>query len=151
MGFMQVMAKGEWKKLPTFWERARAVMLLGQQYTVAFSGLVLPLAILSAVLANLPVLVVILAFLPLIPSILTLGFEVLILKEFGRDIGVRIGVTDCAWLVMCTPFYQLMLAYAALRAVVKYYQGNFAWEKTSHAGAHLDSVLRHSVELDKAA
>ena len=28
LGFMQVMAKGEWKKLPTFWERARAVMLL---------------------------------------------------------------------------------------------------------------------------
>ena len=60
LGFMQVMAKGEWKKLPTFWERARAVMLLGQQYTVAFSGLVLPLAVLSAVMGNLPVLVVIL-------------------------------------------------------------------------------------------
>jgi cellulose synthase/poly-beta-1,6-N-acetylglucosamine synthase-like glycosyltransferase len=151
LGFMQVMAKGEWKKLPTFWERARAVMLLGQQYTVAFSGLVLPLAILSAVLGNLPALVVILAFLPLIPSILTLGFEVLILKEFGHDIGVRIGVRDCGWLVLCTPFYQLMLAYAALRAVVKYYQGNFAWEKTSHAGAHLDSVRLHSAELSRAA
>lgn len=151
LGFMQVMAKGEWKKLPTFWERVRAVTLLGQQYTVAFSGLVLPLAILSAVLSDLPVLVVILAFLPLIPSILTLGFEVLILKEFGRDIGVRIGVRDCVWLVMCTPLYQLMLAYAALRAVAKYYQGNFAWEKTSHAGAHLDTPLPQSVELEKAA
>jgi hypothetical protein len=44
-----------------------------------------------------------------------------------------------------------MLAYAALRAVVKYYQGNFAWEKTSHAGAHLDTPLPQSVELEKAA
>jgi short subunit fatty acids transporter len=118
---------------------------------VAFSGLVLPLAILSAVLGNLPVLVVIVAFVPLIPSILTLGFELLILKEFGRDIGVRIGVRDYVWLVVCTPFYQLMLAYAALRAVVKYYQGNFAWEKTSHAGAHLDTPLLQSRELEKAA
>lgn len=138
LGFMQVMAKGEWKKLPTFWERARAVLLLGQQYTVAFSGLVLPLAVLSAVLGNLPVVVVILAFLPLIPSILTLCFEMLILVEFGRDIGVKIRARDCLWLVVCTPFYQMLLAYSSLRAVVKYYQGNFAWEKTSHAGAHLD-------------
>ena len=125
-------------------ERARAVMLLGQQYTVAFSGLVLPLAVLSAVMGNLPVLVVILAFLPLIPSILTLGFEILILKEFGRDIGVKITVWDCVWLVVCTPLYQLMLAYSSLRAVVKYNQGNFAWEKTSHAGAHLDAPLLQS-------
>ena len=35
--------------------------------------------------------------------------------------------------------YQLMLAYSSLRAVVKYNQGNFAWEKTSHVGAHLDT------------
>ena len=151
LGFMQVMAKGEWKKLPTFWERARAVMLLGQQYTVAFSGLVVPLAVLSAVMGNLPVLVVILAFLPLIPSILTLGFEILILLEFGRDIGVKITVWDCLWLVVCTPLYQMMLAYSSLRAVVKYYQGNFAWEKTSHAGAHLDAPILPTMDLERAA
>jgi len=94
---------------------------------------------------------VILAFLPLIPSILTLGFEILILVEFGRDIGVKITVWDCLWLVLCTPLYQMMLAYASLRAVVKYYQGNFAWEKTSHAGAHLDAPLLPSAALEHAA
>jgi len=145
LGFMQVMAKGEWKKLPTFYERSRAVVLLGQQYTVAFSGLVLPLAVLSAVLGNLPALVVVLSFLPLIPSILTMCFEILILVEFGHDLGIKIGFRDCAWLVLCTPLYQMLLAYSSLRAVVKYYQGNFAWEKTKHAGAHL-GVPRLEVE-----
>jgi cellulose synthase/poly-beta-1,6-N-acetylglucosamine synthase-like glycosyltransferase len=151
LGFMQVMAKGEWKKLPTRWERARAVLLLGQQYTVAFSGLVLPLAVLSAVLGNLPVLVVMLAFLPLIPSILTLCFEILILIEFGHDLSIKIGIRDCAWLVLCTPLYQVLLAYSSLRAVAKYYQGNFAWEKTSHAGAHLDLPLLQPADLEKGA
>lgn len=151
LGFMQVMAKGEWKKLPTFWERARAVVLLGQQYTVAFSGLVLPLAVLSALLGNLPVVVVIAAFLPLIPSILTLCFEILILVEFGHDIGVKITLRDCVWLAVCTPLYQMLLAYSSLRAVVKYYQGNFAWEKTSHAGAHIDIPLLQPTDLEKAA
>ena len=44
-----------------------------------------------------------------------------------------------------------MLAYSSLRAVVKYNQGNFAWEKTSHAGAHLDAPLLQSGELEKVA
>lgn len=151
LGFMQVMAKGEWKKLPTFWGRVRAIMLLGQHYTVAFSGLVFPLAVLSATVGNLPVPVVILAFLPLIPSLLTLSFEILILKEFGRDLAIRIGVWDCIWLVLCTPLYQLLLAYSSLRALIRYFQGNFEWEKTTHVGAHLQPSLRQPVELEKAS
>ena len=39
--------------------------------------------------------------------------------------------------MVCTPFYQLLLAIAALRAVVKYVGQDFRWEKTAHSGAHL--------------
>jgi cellulose synthase/poly-beta-1,6-N-acetylglucosamine synthase-like glycosyltransferase len=139
LGFMQVFAKGEWRKLPTFPERFRAVWLLGQQHTVAFAGLALPLAIASAVLGHLPVLAVLLAFLPLVPTLLTIGFEALILHEFGRDIGVRIRIIDYVWLILSTPAYQVLLAAASLRAVFKYHAGNFQWEKTRHVGAHLDA------------
>ena len=138
LGFMQVMAKGEWRNLPTRSERARALWLLSQQYAAAFSGIVLPLAVITAVLGNLPVLVVLLSFLPLMTAIMTLGFEVLILHEFGRDMGARVGLRDYVWLVLSTPFYQVLLAIAAVRAVVKYVRGNFSWEKTAHVGAHLE-------------
>jgi cellulose synthase/poly-beta-1,6-N-acetylglucosamine synthase-like glycosyltransferase len=139
LGFMQVMAKGDWKRLPTVAERVRAFVLLGQQYMVAFSGLVLPLAIGSAIIGNLPVVAVLLAFLPLVPTILTLSFEALILHEFGRDVGIRIRVTDYAWLIVSTPLYQTLLAFSSLRALCKFYAGNFYWEKTRHVGAHLES------------
>ena len=51
---------------------------------------------------------------------------------------------DRAWdylrLVISTPFYQLVLAFAAVRALVKFNRQDFRWEKTSHSGAHLDYV-----------
>lgn len=138
LGFMQVLAKGEWRKLPTRWDRTRAVMLLAQQFNTAFSGLVLPLAVVSIVVGHLPVIVVILAFIPLVPSVLSLVFEMLALHEFGKDLGIKVTVLDQIWLVVSTPPYQILLAVSSLRAVVKYIRDDFHWEKTSHVGAHID-------------
>lgn len=140
LGFMQVMAKGEWRKLPTRRQRVRALWLLSQQYTVAFAGLVLPLAVASAIIGGLPILAVLIAFAPLAPALMTIAFEIIVLHEFGRDLQVRIRALDYVWLVVSTPFYQLLLAAASLRAVGKYWSGNFSWEKTSHVGAHLEEA-----------
>jgi glycosyltransferase XagB len=137
LGFMQVLAKGEWRTLPGFWDRAQAAWLLMQQYTVAFAGLVFPLAILTVVFSDLPDVVVLISFLPLIPTTLTLVFEVLILHEFGRDLNLRVRARDYVWLVLCTPFYQALLSYSSLRACHKYMTHDFGWEKTSHQGAHV--------------
>lgn len=137
LGFMQVLAKGEWRALPGFWARAQAAWLLMQQYTVAFAGLVFPLAVLTAVFSGLPDVVVLLSFLPLIPTTLTLVFEVLILHEFGRDLQIRVRTWDYVWLLLCTPFYQALLSYSSLRACQKYLTHDFGWEKTGHQGAHV--------------
>ena len=59
------------------------------------------------------------------------------LREFGQDHGFRIRLRDYAILVIGTPAYQLVLAFSAMRAYVKYRGGDFRWEKTSHAGNHL--------------
>jgi glycosyltransferase XagB len=137
LGFMQVLAKGEWRRLPASWDRAQAAWLLMQQYTVAFAGLVFPLAILTAVLSDLPDVVVLISFLPLIPTTLTLAFEILILREFGRDLDLPVRARDYLWLVLCTPLYQALLSYSSLRACHKYLTRDFGWEKTSHEGAHV--------------
>ncbi|HEY5980533.1 MAG TPA: glycosyltransferase [Microlunatus sp.] len=138
LGFMQVLRKGEWRQLPTRAERVRAVWLLAQQFSCAFAGLVLPLAVTGAVVSDSPVLVVLIAFLPLAPTILTIAFENLVLSEYGTDMGVPIGFRDHLWLVASTPAYQILLALAALRAIGKYTTGDFGWEKTAHIGAHLE-------------
>jgi glycosyltransferase XagB len=140
LGFMQVLAKGEWKKLPTRSQRFHAWWTLVQQHAVAFSGVALPVAITTALLADVPPVVVLITFLPLIPTMTMLMFEMLILHEWGRDMDLDVRARDYVRLLFSLPFYQFLLAVAVLRAVWKYVTGDFAWEKTAHAGSHLTSA-----------
>ena len=142
LGFMQVLAKGEWKNLPTRSQRLHAWWTLVQQHAVAFSGVVLPLAILTGLVASVPPLVVLITFLPLVPTVAMLGFEMLILREWSQDMDLHVRLRDYARLVLSLPFYQLLLAIAVLRAIGKYFTGDFAWEKTAHAGSHIPAQLR---------
>jgi glycosyltransferase XagB len=137
LGFMQVLAKGEWKRFPTRTERLRAWWVLVQQHAMALAGVAFPIALFTALFVDVPVLVVLLAFLPAVPTVGLVAFEVLILHDFGRDLGMPIRLRDYVTLVASTPFYQLLLAAAAVRALGKYIGGDFGWEKTVHSGAHL--------------
>jgi cellulose synthase/poly-beta-1,6-N-acetylglucosamine synthase-like glycosyltransferase len=142
LGFMQVYAKGDWKQLPTRRRRALAWWTLMQQHFMAFAGLVIPIAIIAAVWGAFPMAVTLIAFLPLIPTLATIAFDVCMLHEFGRDHRFRVSAYDYVRLVLSTPFYQLVLAFAAVRALVKFYRRDFRWEKTAHSGAHLTYVQR---------
>jgi cellulose synthase/poly-beta-1,6-N-acetylglucosamine synthase-like glycosyltransferase len=140
LGFMQVLAKGDWKQLPTRRRRALAWWTLMQQHFMAFAGVVIPIAIIAAVWGDFPLAVTLLAFLPLIPTVATMALDVCMLHEFGRDHRFRVSLYDYVRLVLSTPFYQMVLAFAAVRALVKFQLGDFRWEKTSHSGAHLSYV-----------
>ncbi|GEO94621.1 glycosyltransferase [Kocuria turfanensis] len=146
LGFMQVYAKGDWKQLPTRRRRALAWWTLMQQHFMAFAGLVIPIAIIVAVWGDFPMAVTLIAFLPLIPTLATIAFDVCMLHEFGRDHHFRVSAYDYVRLVVSTPFYQLVLAFAAVRALVKFYRRDFRWEKTSHSGAHL-TYVQHTGEV----
>lgn len=137
LGFMQVLAKGEWKKLPTWQRRLSGWWTLVQQYAIAFAGVLLPIAFATAILFSLPPGIVMITYVPLIPLLLTVAFEVLVLREFGRDMNFKIGVRDYVLLVLSTPLYQGMLLYSAMAAAVKFWRRDFTWDKTPHAGTHL--------------
>ena len=137
LGFMQVLAKGEWKKLPTWQRRLNGWWTLVQQYAIALAGVLLPIAFITAVAYALPTEVVLITYAPLVPLLLTVVFEVLVLREFGRDMNFRIGLRDYAMLIFSTPFYQTLLLYSAVSAAIKYQRRNFVWDKTPHTGTHL--------------
>ncbi|SLK00109.1 glycosyltransferase [Arthrobacter sp. P2b] len=154
LGFMQVLAKGEWKKLPSWQRRMSGWWTLVQQYAMALAGVLLPIAFLTAIAFSLPTGIVLTTYVPLIPLMLTVIFEVLVLREFGRDMNFKIGVRDYILLVVSTPFYQGMLLYAAVAAVVKFRRRNFIWDKTPHTGTHLNvfatSIINPPAEGAKA-
>lgn len=137
LGFMQVLAKGEWKKLPTWQRRLGGWWTLVQQFAMALAGVLLPIAFVTAVALSLPAGIVMITYVPLIPLLLTVVFEILVLREFGRDMNFKIGLRDYVLLVVSTPFYQAMLLYSAVAAAVKFRRRNFSWDKTPHTGTHL--------------
>jgi glycosyltransferase XagB len=140
LGFMQVYSKGLWKKLPSFRERATAWWTLTQQHLMALTGIAVPLSLALAIWGKFPLPVTMIAFLPLISVIATVALEACMFREFGKDHGFRLRFRDYAVLVLSTPFYQLLLAFAALRAYVKFRGGDFRWEKTAHSGSHLNYI-----------
>ncbi|MBJ2122471.1 glycosyltransferase [Arthrobacter sp. MSA 4-2] len=149
LGFMQVLAKGEWKKLPTWQRRLGGWWTLVQQYAMALAGVLLPLAFVTAVAFSLPAGVVIITYVPLIPLLLTVAFEILALREFGRDMHFRIGLRDYVRLVVSTPFYQALLLYSAVAAAVKFRRRDFNWDKTPHTGAHLNISSASTIDAQK--
>lgn len=140
-GFLQVLRKGEWKRLPTRRQRALARYTLAMPFLQAFTGLMIPVSVALVLFAKVPVVVTLLTFLPIVPTLLTLTVEVAGLGEFGRTYNVRIRAWDYVRLVLGTFPYQVFLAAAAVRAVWRELRGDGSWEKTEHVGAHIDPLV----------
>lgn len=137
LGFMQVYAKGVWRRLATVRERLTARWTLTQQHFMALTGIAIPASIALAIWGDFPLPVTLIAFLPLITTLGTVAIEACMLREFGRDHGFEIRAVEYVRLVLGTPAYQALLAVAAVRAYVKFRLGDFRWEKTDHSGSHL--------------
>ena len=149
LGFMQVLRKGEWKALPRS-KRFAAWMTLIQQHAMAVAGLAFPLALITALLVEMPVTATMIAFLPLVPMVTMVAFQCLILQEFGADMGMKIPRRTYLVLIATTPVYQIVLGWAAVRAVYKYVTGDFGWYKTPHE-AHTSERVARSVAIPALA
>ena len=135
-GFLQVLRKGDWRRLPSRRQRLLARYTLTQPFLQAFAGIAIPIAVLTALFADIPVGLALLTFLPAFPTVAMLLFEMVGLREFCRVYYVRVRFSDYLRLVLGAPFYQVILSAAALRAVWRELRGQRGWEKTSHSGAH---------------
>lgn len=136
-GFLQVLRKGDWRRLPTMRRRILALYTLSMPFLQAFTGMLFPLAIISAILLKLPLAVVLFSFVPLMLTACTVMVEVVGLYEFGKLYERKVRLWDYTRLLFGTGPYQLMLAAAATRAVWREMRGDSSWEKTTHIGAHV--------------
>lgn len=139
-GFLQVYRKKDWRQLPGSGQRWLARYTLMTPFMQAASGVVIPLNFAIALLLDVPVTVAIITFLPMITAMVTFVFEIVGLHDFGRQYGLRVRFVHYVKLVLGGPFYQVMLAGAAIRAVWREQRGRSDWELTSHTGAHLTSA-----------
>ena len=134
-GFLQTLKKGEWKKLPTFEQKALAVYTLGFPHVQAILGLYVLLSIVMMFTMTTSVPVAIVLLLPTYLLAAHFSLALIGLFEFTRAHSLKL-----SWsrpLVMAATYfpYQLVLAYSAIRAVTRELRGINNWEKTAHIGA----------------
>ncbi|MET8809827.1 glycosyltransferase [Streptomyces sp. NPDC004546] len=141
-GFLQVYRKKDWKQLPTLGQRMLARYTLMTPFFQAFTGVIIPINIAVAILLDVPVGVTVVTFLPALTASITFVFEVVGLHDFGRQYALRVRLVHYVKLIAGGPFYQLLLAGAATRAVWREQRGRNDWELTRHVGAHLTEATR---------
>lgn len=135
-GFLQVLSKGDWRRLTSRSRRMLAWYTLANPFIQAATGLLIPIAIATMIIGGFPVWLAVLTLLPAIPTLAAMVVEVVALGDFIRSIGDQPRLRDYARLVLGTFAYQLCLGIAAVRAVWRHRSGRGEWEKTDHAGAH---------------
>jgi glycosyltransferase XagB len=135
-GFMQVLAKRDWLKLPTWQQRALALYTLAFPFLQAFTVLYVPFSIWMILTLEVPILVAMISALPAYMLLLQFFISVVGLYEFTRAHHLRPSILSPLKLLIAYLPFQWMLGYAALRAVGRQVRGLNSWEKTAHVGAH---------------
>jgi cellulose synthase/poly-beta-1,6-N-acetylglucosamine synthase-like glycosyltransferase len=135
-GFMQVLLKRDWLRLPTRKQRLMALYTLGFPLFQALMLVYVPISIWSILSAKVAVLVAMISTLPMYMLAIQLGISVVGLYEFTTVHGlVPSRMAGLQLIARYMPF-QWLLGYAALRAVWRQMRGINSWEKTAHTGAH---------------
>jgi cellulose synthase/poly-beta-1,6-N-acetylglucosamine synthase-like glycosyltransferase len=139
-GFIQVYRKRDWARLPTIRRRLFARYILLSPLVQAFAGIVVPISIATAFAVQIPAGFALLTWLPTLPTVATVVVEVTMLGEFCRTFGGAVTTRDRLRLIVGAPFYQVLLAVAAIRAVWREIHGTKGWEKTHHIGEHMEGL-----------
>jgi glycosyltransferase XagB len=135
-GFMQILGKGEWLRLPTWRQRLLALYTLGFPLLQAAMTLYLPVSAWTMFFAKVPVAVAMLSSLPLYMLVVQLVICLVGLCEFTAVHRLRLSPLAPLWLTVAYLPYQWLLGYAALRAAWRQLLRVNTWEKTQHIGAH---------------
>jgi glycosyltransferase XagB len=135
-GFMQTLGKGTWKLMPTRRQRFLAWYTLAFPHVQAMLGVYLPVALLSAFVLTVPVPVAMLSWLPVLMLGAHFVMSVVGLYEFTGAHGLKATPGTVVKMAITWFPYQMVLSYAAARALWRQVKGERNWEKTAHVGAH---------------
>jgi cellulose synthase/poly-beta-1,6-N-acetylglucosamine synthase-like glycosyltransferase len=135
-GFLQVLRKGDWLRLPGWRQRLLAF------YTFSYPALQVPLialwpvAILGALLLNAPITIAMVTYAPMYVLLLQFLATMVGARLFTREYGLSLPLRTLALLVVTFLPYQWLLGLASARAVYRELEIRDDWEKTAHIGAH---------------
>jgi len=135
-GFLQILFKGEWKKLEKFSQRLLACYALTLPELQAFFALMVPISLVMFLFVKLPLWIAMLTFLPLYCFILTVFIDLAGLHEFLKAHNRTWSWREAMIMIVAFFPYQWLLSFGAIRAIIRYIRGRTNWEKTAHIGQH---------------
>jgi cellulose synthase/poly-beta-1,6-N-acetylglucosamine synthase-like glycosyltransferase/putative flippase GtrA len=135
-GFLQVLRKGDWLRLPRLGQRLLALYTLSYPLLQAILLLLWPAMLLMALWVRLPLAVTMVAFLPLYVLLLQFVLTAIGAWLFTREYGLRLPPLMPAAMALTFLPYQWLLGLSAVRAVARELRRENSWEKTAHTGAH---------------
>ena len=153
-GFLQVLGKGDWRRLPSWPQRLLALYTLAFPLLQVLTLLYLPVSLWLMFFAKVPVAVAMVSTLPLYMVTIQFVISLVGLYEFTGVHGLRSSWLSPLWMLFAYLPYQGLLGYAALRAVWRQLNRVNTWEKTAHIGAHRKeptSASTRSVEAEGLA
>jgi len=152
-GFLQTLKKGEWRRLPKLQQRLLALYTLSFPIIQAILGIYCVVAVITMFTIRAPVLAAMVLFLPLYLLAAHFCLSALGLYDFADAHGLKPRWTTLLVMAIGYMPYQWLLAYAAVRAVLRQFRGINNWEKTKHVGAHRGQlhVVKSPVPSEPAA
>ena len=146
-GFLQTLKKGTWRDLPSRRQRRLAVYTLAFPQAQALLGLYVPFSLLAMLYLKAPVLIALISFLPVLTLLGHFLISVVGLYEFASAHDLQVSPIAIPRLAIGWIPYQLLIAYASMRAVFRHVRGISNWEKTQHIGAHREFADEQGEEL----
>jgi glycosyltransferase XagB len=136
-GFLQVLRKRDWRGLPRVGQRMLARYTLTGPFVQALSAVLVPVGLYIGIFLDVPIGVALGTFAPVVPMTAMFMFNIVGLRDFGKQYGLRIRWWNYGTLVLGSVPYALVLSAAAARAVWRERRGHRDWELTRHVGAHI--------------
>jgi glycosyltransferase XagB len=135
-GFLQVLKKGDWLKMPSPKTKFLALNTLTQPFTGSLASLLWPVAAVMAFLVKMPIQIVLITYLPLYAFFITILTQIVGYRLFTEEFGLRFRFSRAALMTVAFVPYTWLLAVASVRAIIRELRGIKGWEKTEHVGSH---------------
>jgi len=135
-GFMQTLRKGTWKQMPTRKQRWLAFYVLAFPRGQALLGIYFVVSLGMILVLKVPVLIALISYLPVLLLVAHFLTQAVGLYEFTEAHGLEASPKAVLRMAIAWFPFQMVLSYAAMRAMRRQLLGRHDWEKTQHVGAH---------------
>jgi cellulose synthase/poly-beta-1,6-N-acetylglucosamine synthase-like glycosyltransferase len=144
-GYLQVLRKGIWLRLPRISQKLLALYTLTYPIFQAILTLLWIPSLLAAFWIKFPVSVSLISFLPLYGLIFQLVATIFGAYMFTREYGLKFPLLLPVQMAITFLPFQFILGFSSIRVLYRELFGLRDWEKTRHIGAHRQTAINTSI------